>query len=123
MGRIVVEHAGLQETAREAPHPEDHLPWLQHLGLQQCLQNLVSQRSCAEDEHGNTCAGLRVQHFAATSIIECDKALKNGGFAAAREGVDDMGWGVRHGHRGQNAPRCCWSMILKAAASPLRSRR
>ena len=35
--------------------------------------------------------------------MECDKALENGGFAAAREGVDDMDRGARSGNRGQSA--------------------
>ena len=91
-GRIVVERAGLQEPVREAP-PEDHLPWLQRLVLQQSLKKLVSQRSRAEDEHESMRAGLRVHHSGVTFGIECDNALKNGGFAGAREGVDDMDWG------------------------------
>ena len=62
------------------------------------------QRSRTEDEHENMRAGLRIQHCGVACSIERDKALKNGGFAAAREGVGDMDWGVRHGHRGQNAP-------------------
>ena len=120
VGHIVVERACLQEPVREAP-PEDHLPWLQRLVLQQSLKKLVSQRSRAEDEHESLRAGLRVHHSGVTFGIECDNALKNGGFAAAREGVDDMDWGVRHGHRGQNAPlllvndsqsgRQAWSML------------
>ena len=64
----------------------------------------MAQRSRAEDEHESTRAGLRVHHSGVTFGIERDNALKNGGFAAAREGVDDVDWGVRHGHRGQNAP-------------------
>ena len=36
MGRVVVEHAGLQEAVGETP-PEDHLPWLQHLVVHQSL--------------------------------------------------------------------------------------
>ena len=103
MGHIVVDHAGLQEAVREAP-PEDHLPWRQPLVAQQNVQKLASQRACAEDEHENMRAGLRVQHSGVALSLECDKTLKNGGFAAAREGVGDMDWGVRHGHRGQNAP-------------------
>ena len=68
------------------------------------MKKLASPRSRAESEHETMRAGLRIHHSGVTFGIECDNALKNGGFAAAREGVDDMDWGVRHGHRGQNAP-------------------
>ena len=65
VGRVVVERAGLQEPVREAP-PEDHLPWLQRLVLQQSLKKLVPQRSRAEDEHESMLAGLRVHHSGVT---------------------------------------------------------
>ena len=76
----------------------------QRLVLQKSLKKLASPRSRTESEHETMRAGLRIHHSGVTIGIDCDNALKNGGFAAAREGVDDMDWGVRHGHRGQNAP-------------------
>ena len=62
--------------------------WLQRLALQQSLKKLVSQRSRAEGEHENMRAGLRIHHSGVTFGIERASALKNGEFAAAREGVE-----------------------------------
>ena len=92
MGRIVAEHACLQEMAREAPPPPG------------CASKFAEARAATFVFGGRTREPSSRPPSPARRDVQCDEALEKGGLSAASEGVDDMDRGIGVAHRGQDAP-------------------